>query len=218
MLFSDILMENPEFETLRAAHSERHGLAIAYIKKRVGVGTEYANEVARAVLSAQGGYYELAEMPEEFAGALGAGVSHRLVAPIDALALLAWMQAFVETVLAGTSSVRSASLYALYAGGSLRTRRALFVLDQKPGEAPFTHGHWQPETLPRFLKLRLEGGGLPMPPALGLPEQFSSGLAEGVLFLLAPQHRDDGHALLGTLARIPGTQDLSLPKPPTMMQ
>ena len=200
---------NPDFDSVRAAHFDRHGLAIAYIKKRVGRGTEYANEVARAVLSDEGGYYQLAEMPEEFAGVLGAGVSHRLIAPADALTLLAQMQAFVEGLLSGTQAVHSASLYALYAGGSLRSRRELFVLDQKPGELPFSHGQWQPETLPRFLKLRLDCGPLPPPPALGL--------SEGVSFLLAPQHRDDGHALLATLSRTPTTQDLSAPKMPVMM-
>lgn len=201
--------DNPEFESVRAAHSERHGLAIAYIKKRVGVGTEYANEVASAVLSEQGGYYQLAEMPEEFAGALGTGVSHRLIAPPDAFALLAQVQLFVEGLLAGTQTVQAASLYALYAGGSLRTRQEMFVLDQKPGELPFSHGHWQPETIPRFLKLRLDCGDAPAPPALGL--------SQGVLFLLTPQHRDDGHSLLATLTRTPGTQDLSIPKMPAMM-
>ena len=200
---------NRDFDSVRAAHLDQHGLAIAYIKKRVGRGTEYVNEVAHAVLSDEGGYYQLAEMPEEFAGALGAGVSHRLIAPAEARTLLAQMQAFVEGVVTGTQVVHSASLYALYAGGSLRTRRELFVLDQKPGEPPFWHGQWQPETLPRFLKLRLDCGSLPPPPALGL--------SPGVSFLLAPQHRDDGHALLATLSRTPSTQDLSAPKTPVMM-
>ena len=209
MFMPDNAEFNSDFDAVRAAHSDRHGLAIAYIKKRVGRGTEYQNEVARAVLSDEGGYYQLAEMPEEFAGALGAGVSHRLIAPSEAGTLLARMQAFVEGVLMGTQAVHSASLYALYAGGSLRTRRELFVLDQKPGEPPFWHGQWQPGTLPRFLKLRLDCGSQPPPPTLGL--------TEGVSFLLAPQHRDDGHALLATLSRTPGTQDLSTPKTPAMM-
>ena len=201
--------ETTDFDAVRAAQSERHGLAIAYIKKQVGAGTEYANEVARAVLSESGGYYQLAEMPEEFAGALGGGVSHRLVSPPDALALLSEMQGFVERILSGTQAVRAASLYALYAGGSLRSRREMFVLDQKAGEAPFSHGRWQPDILPRFLKLRLDCGGQPAPSGFGI--------TQGVLFLLAPQHRDDGHALLATLTRTPGTQDLSSPKPSPMM-
>jgi hypothetical protein len=203
------MSENSEFDAVRAAQSERHGLAIAYIKKQVGAGTEYVNEVARAVLSEQGGYYQLAEMPEEFAGALGARVAHRLIAPSDALALLAQIQLFVENVLSGKAPVRAASLYALYAGGSLRMCREMFVLDQKPGEAPFSQGRWQPETLPRFLKLRLDCGDFPAPPGLGL--------SEGVLFLLAPQHRDDGHALLATLPHTPGAQDLSAPKMPALL-
>lgn len=198
---------NADFDAVRAAHSDRHGLAIAYIKKRVGAGTEYQNEVARAVLSDAGGYCQLAEMPEEFAGALGAGVSHRLIAPAEAWALLIQWRQFVEGVLSGTQAVRAASLYALYPGGSLRLRRSLFVLDQKPGEVPFSHGQWQPGILPRFLKLRLDCGDHPAP----------SGLSNGISFLLAPQHRDDGHALLATLARTSGTQDLSTPKASAMM-
>lgn len=211
MFMPDNSDHTSDFDSVRAAHSDRHGLAIAYIKKRVGKGTEYANEVARAVLSDEGGYYQLAEMPEEFAGVLGAGVSHRLIAPLDALTLLTRMQSFVEGLLSGTHTVHAASLYALYAGGSLRMRRELFVLDQRPGETPFTQGQWQPGTLPRFLKLRLDCGGQP---ALGLSEL---GFSEGVSFLLAPQHRDDGHALLATLTRTPGAQDLSTPKMPAMM-
>ncbi len=205
------MLNNPEFDFVRAASADKHGLAIAYIKKQVGPGMEYENEVARAVLSESGGYYQLAEMPEEFAGALGGGVAHRLVAPLDALALLGQVQALIEGLLSGAQKVQAASLYALYAGGSLRSCREMFVLDQKPGEAPFAHGEWRANTLPRFLKLRLDNGGSPAP--LLLP----NGLSEGVLFLLPPHHRDDGHALVATLARTPSTQDLSAPRPPLMM-
>lgn len=197
--------DNPEYASLRAEHQEQHGLTIAYIKKRVGEGAEYANDVARAVLSAQGGYYQLAEMPEEFAGALGEGVSHRLVADAEAWDTLRRVQALVAAIRSGTQPVRSVSLYALYAGGSLRTRRRMFVFDQRPGEASFTHGVWQPETLPRFFKLRLDCGDAPLPPDLAP----TSGLTQGVLFFLTPQNRDDGRSLLATLARTAGTQDLS---------
>ena len=200
-----------EYASLRAAHQEQHGLTIAYIKKRVGEGTEYANDVARAVLSEQGGYYQLAEMPEEFAGALGAGVSHRLIPDAEAWETLRQVQALVEAIRLGTQHVRAVSLYALYAGGSLRTRRQMFVFDQRPGEAPFAQGAWQPDSLPRFFKLRLDCGDAPAEPGLTL------GLTQGVLFFLAPQNRDDGRSLLATLARTPATQDLSAPPAPTRM-
>ena len=205
--------DDAEFTALRAAHQERHGLTIAYIKKRVGEGAEYANEVARAVLSAQGGYYQLAEMPEEFAGALGAGVSHRLVSPAEAWDTVHQVQALVESIAEGTQAVRAISLYALYAGGSLRTRRRMFVFDQRPGEAPLAHGEWLPHTLPRFFKLRLDCGEAPQSALQSAPLP----LTQGVLFFLAPQNRDDGHSLLATLARTPSTQDLSAPPPPTVM-
>ena len=205
--------DDPEYAALRAAHQDQHGLTIAYIKKRVGEGTEYANDVARAVLSDQGGYYQLAEMPEEFAGALGAGVSHRLIPDAEAWETLRQVQALVEAIRLGTQNVRAVSLYALYAGGSLRTRRRMFVFDQRPGEASFAHGVWQPETLPRFFKLRLDCGDAPAPADFGP----TLGLTQGVLFFLAPQNRDDGRSLLATLARTPATQDLSVRAAPTRM-
>ncbi len=209
LLLDDEPQHDPDYDALRAAHQDRHGLTIAYLKKRVGEGVEYANEVARAVLSPQGGYYQLAEMPEEFAGAVGGGVSHRLVGAGEAWETLRAVQALVAGVAEGTRPVRAVSLYALYAGGSLRARRRMFVFDQPPGGSPFAHGAWLPETLPRFLKLRLDCGDGVAPDALGLPQ--------GVLFFLTPQGRDDGRSLLATLARTPATQDLGTRPAPTMM-
>lgn len=201
--------DDPEYASLRSVHQERHGLTIAYIKKRVGKGVEYVNEVAHAVLSEQGGYYQLAEMPEEFAGVLGAGVSHRLIREAEAWETLRQVQALVESILQGTQAVQAISLYALYAGGSLRTRQKMFVFDQHPGESPFAYGAWQPQSLPRFFKLRLDCGDAPVP--------LTPGLKQGVLFFLAPQNRDDGCSLLATLTRTPGTQDLSTQPVPTVM-
>ena len=140
--------DNPDFAALRAAHHAQHGLTIAYIKKRVGEGMEYANEVARAVLSAQGGYYQLTEMPEEFAGRAGRGrlaSSGRTRGSVGNFAGSAG--AGGGDARRGRSPVRSLSLYVLYAGGSLRTRQGMFVFDQRPGEAPFAHGAWQPDAL-----------------------------------------------------------------------
>ena len=201
--------EDSEYAALRTAQQERHGLTIAYIKNRVGDGAEYANEVARAVLSAQGGYYQLAEMPEEFAGALGVGVSHQLIRHREAWETFQAVQSLVTEIVQGTQTVRAASFYALYAGGSLRTREKMVVFDQRPGEQPFTHGAWLPESLPRFFKLRLDCGDAPAPAALGFKQ--------GVLFFLTPQNRDDGCSLLAKLAYTPVTHDLSARSMPTMM-
>lgn len=201
--------DNPEFTSLRAEHQAEHGLSIAYIKKRVGEGMEYSNEVADAVLSAQGGYFQLRELPEEFAGALGEGVTHHLISNEEAWERVHKIKTLLDSVMQGALAIRSISLYALYAGGSLQTRQGLFVFDQKSGEAPFTHGEWHQEVLPRFFKLSLEGGDASLPPSLGL--------TDGILFFLAPHHHDDGRCLLATLTRTPNTQDLGALSVPTMM-
>ena len=194
---------NPEFDDLRAERQAQFGISIAYIKQRVGTGTEYANEIARAVLSPQGGYYELAEMPEEFAGALGGGVSHRMVTRPDALETLARLEQLVMAIARGTTQPRKLSLYVLYEGGSLRDCRELFVLDYKRGEPVFAHGGFQPGIVPRFFKVCLDASGADaIPTDFGLP-------ASGVQFMLAPAHTDSGHCLLATLARAPGAADLS---------
>ncbi len=201
---------NPEFAALRAERQAQYGVTIAYIKERVGDGLEYANEIARAVLSPSGGYYELLEMPEEFAGALGGGVAHRLIAETEALEMLGRLESLCAQVAQGIVSMRALSLYVLYAGGSLKTRREMFVFDHAPGQALFAHGAFQPGIVPRFFKLRLEAGDDPS-------AVDALGLTRGVLFFLSPAHTDSGRHLLGTITRNPDTLDLGArPAPATM--
>ena len=186
----------------RASHQAQYGVTIAYIKDKVGLGTEYANEVARAVLSEEGGYFQLTELPEEFVGGLGEGISHRLIAAPKAWEMLHQLDSLIQAVTKGKRGIRAMSLYALYPGSDLRTRQQMFVFDQQPGQPLFTHGLWQPEVLPRFVKLKLDTG-----PDAVLPKEL--GLRNGVLFFLPPGQRDDGRCLLATFARTAETQDLS---------
>ena len=202
--------DDPQFDALRRERQAQYGVSIAYVKRRVGEGMEYANEIARAVLSPHGGYFELAEMPEEFAGALGGGVSHRLVASSEALDLTRRLERLAVAVAEQTVSPRVLSFYVLYAGGSLRTRREMFVLDHKHGDPLFAHGGFQPGVVPRFLKVRFEPGAAASACA-------AYGLAPGVHFLLAPSHLDTEHCLLGTFTRTPGQADLSARPASTMM-
>ena len=141
--------DDPRWATLRAEHQARHGAAIAYIKRQVGPGTEFANEVAQAVLSEAGAYYQLTELPEEFVGALGADVAHRLIPEAEARDLMARLGALVRAVAAGDVPARALSLYVLYPGGSLRARRAMFVFDyDQDAPAPFAHGVLRPYAVP----------------------------------------------------------------------
>ncbi len=198
MIFSDDNSgeDYAAFDLLRTERQAQYGLAIAHIQEKVGLGTEYANEVARAVLSPAGGYCHLHEMPEEFTGVLGTGVTHRLISEAEAHLFMAQVKRLTDAVLAGSLPIQAYSLYALYAGGSLRTRRAMFVCDCPAGEAPFQQGQWQPETLPRFCKLRVDVSHSAFA-ALGLPQG-------GLVFLLPPAHTDDGRCLLVTITRTPG--------------
>ena len=127
---------------------------------------------------------------------LGAGVTHRLISDAEARLFMSQVQTLTASVLGGTLPIQAYSLYALYAGGSLRARRALFVCDCPAGEMPFQHGQWQPEILPRFCKLRVEASHGAFAP-LGLPQG-------GLVFLLPPSHTDDGRCLLVTITRTTG--------------
>jgi len=191
------------FDAVRAERQAQFGVSIAYVKAQVGPGTEYGNEAARAVVSPQGGWYQLREMPEEFAGATGAGVSHRLLPRPELGATLARWNALLQAAAQGDMRFRKLSLYALYEGGSLRHGHGLFVLDCAQGRPLFTAGAWRPDVVPRFLKICVSAADdAAMAAEFGLP-------ASGVQFLLVPSHTDNGGALLATLAPSPGSADLS---------
>ena len=157
----------------------------------------------------EGGYYQLTEMPEEFAGALGDGVSHRLMTERKPgrrceRSKLLWRPYRRERRL----SIPCRCMCCM-PETACEARQKMFVFDHTTGEAPFAHGVWQADLLPRFFKMRLDCGDAP-----GLP---TLGLTRGVVFFLAPQNRDDGRALLAILARTPATQDLgNAPMPTTV--
>ncbi len=207
-IFSD---DDPQLAALRAEQQARHGAAIAYVKRQVGAGTEYANEVARVVLSDAGAYFQLSELPEEFVGALGPDITHRMIAEADALATMARLGALLQGVAAGHIAARELSLYVLYPGGSLRARRAMFVFDHRQDNpAPFTHGVLRPDSVPRVFKLRLHLS----------PDQTPAGLpSEGTVLFLAPSHTDGGQCLLATIPHTADARNLGIyPKRPNNLR
>lgn len=203
--------QRQRFDAARADSQERHGLGVAYVRKAVGPGTEYRNAVARAVISEQGGYYQLQEMPEEFCGVVG-GLTHRLIGPDEARATLRRLENLIFGVLRGALPARALSLYALYEGGSLRERRGMFLCDWAAGgPPPFLHGALEADALPLFFKVRVHLDA-PLPDWPDLPQQ-------GILFFLMPAHTDAGQCLLAAIAQTPETVDLaaSAPAKPQMM-
>ena len=196
---------NPHWAALRAEQQKRHGTAIAYVKRQVGAGTEYANEVARVVLSKSGAYYQLNELPEEFVGAVGGDVTHRLIGESEAQETMAQLAVLVRGVDGGGVSARELSLYVLYPGGSLQSKRAMFVFDHRPGVSdPFAHGVLLPRFVPRVFKLRLDLDPGQQPP--GFPPS-------GIVLLLTPTHTDGGQCLLVTIPRSADVRDLGAQAP-----
>ncbi|MCW3062315.1 MAG: hypothetical protein JWQ02_4136 [Capsulimonas sp.] len=189
-------------DAVRRETRERHGVGISFVKEQIGSGVVYENETARAVFSEAGGYFELCDLPEEFSGAVGAGVTHSLIDAAATRRYLAALEQVISALLAETLSFPLFSLYLIYEGGNLRSRENLFVFEHREGTPPMLHGSWSQEDLPRFAKIRLLAP--PGASLAGLP------LVNGVQFLLAPRHTDDGRFLLGALPRTDGTADLGL--------
>ncbi|BDI31062.1 hypothetical protein CCAX7_31130 [Capsulimonas corticalis] len=207
MLIPDNTTSSP-LDSVRRETRERHGVGISFLKEQVGDGVIYENETARAVFSEAGGYFELCDLPEEFSGALGAEVTHSLIDTAATRRHLAALEQVIAALLSGTLSFPLFSLYLIYEGGDLRTRENLFVFEARAGAPPMLFGSWSQEELPRFAKIRLLA-----PPAAslaGLP------MVNGVQFLLAPRHTDDGRFLLGQLPRTSDAADLGLHAAPGM--
>jgi hypothetical protein len=192
--------EDPTWSVLRAEQQERYGVAIAYVRRQVGAGNEYSNEAARVVISEKGAFFELLELPEEFVGAVGEGIETRFLSEEASTGLLGQVRKLAEDVASGHLAVHSVSLYLLYAGGSLRSKEGMFVLDKpSPGAPVFAHGKWQKD-LPRVFKLRLRLTAGHKAPS-GLPQ-------DGVAFFLTPNNMDGGQCLLTTIPRDQAAQDL----------
>src|SRR5579862_9578439 len=66
-------------ESLEEEYRRRYGLAVEMIKREVGPGDEYSNEVARVVVSSKGAWFECNDLPMEFSGATGATVVRKLL-------------------------------------------------------------------------------------------------------------------------------------------
>lgn len=128
-----------------------------YVKQQVGEGMEFSNEIARAVLSSNGCYYEFRELPEEFSGALGE-FSHHFVGVKETLALLEGLYALPRTELIRDITELSLfvvydrfdwisyqNIYAYHYQRSTLEDRAIEVV-----RGSIRHGH-----LPRFFKLRV---------------------------------------------------------------
>ena len=183
-----------ELAMLRAEHQKKFQTLITYLKDKVGPGIEYRNAVARVVVSEQGAYYELNDLPEEFSGAVGPDVEQRYVTPDEAVALLAKAVEAVKQV--NRDNARHCSLLVLYSRRGIIDRKNCYVFEYRSiGEQstpePLVIGQFQPGVMPLFFKIKLDA-------------DFSSSVLDmprGMVFCIA--NPGDRHLLI----RLPFTGD-----------
>jgi hypothetical protein len=170
-------LEKVELAMIRAEHQKRFQTMIQYIKDQVGDGVEYRNAVVRVVVSDNGAYYELNDLPEEFSGATGDQVTRHFVAPQEALALLA--RAVNATALATPENTRAFSILVLYTRRGIVDRKNCYVYeyhasDDKP-QPPLEIGRFQPDVTPLFYKIKMDADYT----------QETLGIPRGILFCMA---------------------------------
>ena len=183
-----------ELAMLRAEHQKKFQTLITYLKDKVGEGIEYRNAVARVVVSEQGAYYELNDLPEEFSGAVGPDVEQRYVTPDEAVSLLAKAVEAVKQV--NRENARHCSILVLYSRRGIIDRKNCYVFEynsvgEQATSEPLVIGQLQPGVMPLFFKIKLDA-------------DFSSHVLDmprGMVFCIA--NPGDRHLLI----RLPFTGD-----------
>ncbi len=157
-------LQKVEVAMLRAEYQKRYQTMIAYLKERIGEGTEYRNALARVVISPNGAYCELNDLPEQFIGGAGTEITHRFIAPAEAAALLA--RAVEATNRVNPQNTRHVSLLALYSRRGLADRTNCYIYDYRVQEEvlhpePQTIGAVQTDVTPLFYQIKIDADFAP---------------------------------------------------------
>jgi hypothetical protein len=146
--------QKADLALLRAEHQRHFQVMINFIKEEVGDGVEYANAVARIVVSKKGAYYELNDLPEEFSGCAGDEVETEFLKPGDAVSLLT--RAYEATRRVTPETTRRFAIMALYTRRGIIDRKSCYLFDYCGSGTPTVIGAFQPGVMPLFFKIRLE--------------------------------------------------------------
>lgn len=171
-----------QLDALDEEYRQRHGVAVALLKKEVGKGDEYANEAARAVISPNGAWFECIDLPMEFSGAAGAPVTHRFVSDSAVTTLLDRLYAFSQHVT--PDNTREFGLFVLYSRAGIVDGRGIYAFQHSRSESGMTGkpqrvGSYQPGVLPLVFRCRLDTD-LPTEEALS-----DLAMQRGAIFCLA---------------------------------
>ena len=152
-------LQKVDLAMLRAEHQKRFQTQIALLKERVGEGIVYRNDVVQVVVSEEGAYYELNDLPEEFGGAAGEHLERHFLTESEATALLE--RTLDSLPRANASNTRHISVLVLYTRRGLADRKNCYVFEYRPAEhtpdrPPLIIGKFQGKVMPRFFKLKID--------------------------------------------------------------
>lgn len=196
-----------QLDRLDDAYARKHGVAVQFLKERVGAGEVYENSVAKALISGSGAWIELHDLPMEFSGVAEEGVPYRFVSDQEARVLLADLYAYAHAH-ANDPDVRDVRLFVLYTRVGVADRKGVYAFHapaDKTGTAPpETIGQFQPDALPLYYRFRLDAQTAPENvPANGVVACLT-GIGERCLVLTLSYAGDD-------------VRDLSHPAPDTAL-
>lgn len=151
--------ERLKLDALSEEYYRQYGVAIEFLKAEVGEGEEYANAAARAVVSPNGAWLELIDLPMEFSGMAGGAVEHRFITDKEALSLLDRLHAAIENVT--LENTRQFGLIVLYKRAGIVNARDVFIYQHTLKQdgifsRPLQIGRFRARPLPLVFRCRLD--------------------------------------------------------------
>jgi hypothetical protein len=146
-------------DALSEEYYRHYGIAIEFLKARVGEGQEYTNSVARAIVSQNGAWLELMDLPLEFSGMVGEDVEQHFITNEEAMRLLDRLHTTIEEITA--ENTRHFHLFVLYQRTGIIDSRGIFIYQhalQRDGSPlrPTQIGRCQPQRLPLLFRCRMD--------------------------------------------------------------
>lgn len=152
-------MQKLELALLRTEHQNRYQLQINMVKELVGEGIEYENSIVRVVVSDEGAYYELKDLPEDFTGGIGDDMSRNFLSQKEAVTLLSRL--FDARKRITLKNTRQFILMVIYTRTGIIDRKNCYIYDHRVNQwndkdKPFEIGRFQPGVMPLFFKIRID--------------------------------------------------------------
>ncbi len=157
--------EKLQLSMLRAEHQKHYQMSIDFVRERLGEGIEHSNEIGRMLISPNGACCELLDLPEEFCGALGPGVSVKYMEDSDIPGILNACRQYL--LPENQQNLYSMRFTAYYTRRGLLDNRNCFCADYPdPRSASGTArviGKFVPGKTPLFFRVKCDAVSSPIP-------------------------------------------------------